>query len=301
MNFIFSFILNSLYVLFIWLIYKFTKVIYRNFIRKGLDLSTRYGKDSWVLVTGATDGLGKEYCNQFAQLGYNIIFVSRSMSKLKEVQKEFEERYPKIKTHVVEFDFSTKVSTGDYEEAFGKLQDQFDISVLVNNVGISGRNFFVNMKLEDMRNFINVNCLSQAMMTNILMKRMLNRPQHSAIISLSSFASTFPLALSSVYSATKIFNDYLSRGIKSELIGHKVDVLSVRPLYVATPMTRNTLKEFGEITVKESVKGALKCLGQDEFTYGHWKHELQAFIMNYIPGSVKNMIRLRTNKKIKIN
>ena len=42
----------------------------------------------WALVTGASDGIGAEYCRQLASDGFNIVLVSRTLSKLKAVEAE---------------------------------------------------------------------------------------------------------------------------------------------------------------------------------------------------------------------
>ena len=50
--------------------------LYKNFIRKRKDLLKRYGSNSWVLITGATDGIGRSYADELANTGFNIILVS---------------------------------------------------------------------------------------------------------------------------------------------------------------------------------------------------------------------------------
>ena len=40
-----------------------------------------------LAITGATDGIGKAYARQLACLGFNIVLISRTHSKLKEVSK----------------------------------------------------------------------------------------------------------------------------------------------------------------------------------------------------------------------
>lgn len=42
----------------------------------------------WAIVTGATDGIGKEYARELARLGVNIILMSRSLDKLTKVAQE---------------------------------------------------------------------------------------------------------------------------------------------------------------------------------------------------------------------
>ena len=41
------------------------------------DLKKRYG-GGWALVTGASDGIGKAYCHELAQSGFNIILMARN-------------------------------------------------------------------------------------------------------------------------------------------------------------------------------------------------------------------------------
>ena len=58
----------------------------------------RYGKGSWALVTGASTGIGAEYCMQLAKAGFNICLVSRTRSKLQAVSADIESKYPDVKT-----------------------------------------------------------------------------------------------------------------------------------------------------------------------------------------------------------
>ena len=44
----------------------FLLFIYRYFLRRKLDLLSRYGRGSYALVTGGTDGIGQEFCRQLA-------------------------------------------------------------------------------------------------------------------------------------------------------------------------------------------------------------------------------------------
>jgi 17beta-estradiol 17-dehydrogenase / very-long-chain 3-oxoacyl-CoA reductase len=58
------------------------KLANRHFLTPPHDLKTRYGPDAWAVVTGASDGIGAEYCKQLSKLGFNIVLVSRTLSKL---------------------------------------------------------------------------------------------------------------------------------------------------------------------------------------------------------------------------
>lgn len=71
-----------------YFIYGLFVYVHKYFLRKKLNLLERYGKGSWALVTGASSGIGAQYCKQLARDGFNICLVSRTRSKLEKVEKE---------------------------------------------------------------------------------------------------------------------------------------------------------------------------------------------------------------------
>ena len=92
-------------------------MIYRHFLRTPHNLLERYGttNSSWALVTGASDGIGAEYCRQLAVMGFNVCLVSRTLSKLEAVDKQVKALNPSIKTRIVQADFSN--TTMNYFES----------------------------------------------------------------------------------------------------------------------------------------------------------------------------------------
>jgi 17beta-estradiol 17-dehydrogenase / very-long-chain 3-oxoacyl-CoA reductase len=73
----------------------------KHILRRRHNLIERYGKGSWAVVTGASDGIGAAYCKILAKDGFNIALVSRTMSKLQTVEKECLKINPSIKTRIV--------------------------------------------------------------------------------------------------------------------------------------------------------------------------------------------------------
>lgn len=65
---------------------------------------------TYTLITGATGGLGKEFCNQFANLGHNLVLTARSDEKLKNLATELIALYPKIKVEFCACDLSDNAS-----------------------------------------------------------------------------------------------------------------------------------------------------------------------------------------------
>lgn len=61
------------------------------------------------------------------------------------------------------------------------------------------------------------------------------------------------------YSATKTYDDYFSRSLSYE-ISSKTDVLTVRPFYVSTPMTKN-ISYFTFCSPQQTAIEAINTLG----------------------------------------
>jgi short-subunit dehydrogenase len=48
----------------------------------------RYGADSWAVITGSTDGIGKACAKHLARQGFNIVLIARNLEKLNATAKE---------------------------------------------------------------------------------------------------------------------------------------------------------------------------------------------------------------------
>lgn len=303
MSFLINLFLSFIKFYCFYIIIKIIIIFYKKFIRKPLNLTERYGEGSYALITGATDGIGKEFCIQLAKLKFNLILVSRNIEKLKKVSDELKKNYINLKTILIEFDFSKKFSIKDYEKYFVNNNDikNLDISILINNIGISQRELFSNYTLEFIMDTININIVSQSLLTKIFINKFFNRNKKCAIISMSSYSATLPLILSSIYCASKIYDDYLLRSIAEENKGKNIDFLSVRPQYVNTPSRANHKKEFKAISTEECVKGIFQDLGYETVTNGYWSHCIKGVIFDIFGMKIKNFFRYIGNKdKFKI-
>lgn len=125
------------YVLILW-IYRFLNIVWRHFF--GVHASTeRYGENSWAVVTGSTDGIGKASAMHLARLGFNIVLISRNAAKLASVAKEIEQLKTadgkSVRTKVIVNDFTKNYDAKTFEDMYNKELAGLDISILHNNVG----------------------------------------------------------------------------------------------------------------------------------------------------------------------
>ncbi|KAM3964015.1 very-long-chain 3-oxoacyl-CoA reductase-B-like [Aphomia sociella] len=115
-----------------------------------------YGK--WALITGSTDGIGKEYARQLAAYGCNIVLVSRSTDRLRVTAQEIEKEF-KVQTKIVQIDFT------ESEEIYTKLSREIkdlEIGVLVNNVGVCYEypEYFLELPDQLVSNLVKVNVVA---------------------------------------------------------------------------------------------------------------------------------------------
>ena len=262
------------------LIYMPSFAVYKYYYREPLNLSNRYGDKSWVLITGASDGIGKEFAKQFAQQGFNLFLVSRTEDKLKKISEDL------TKDHNVEVkylikDFA-KATNPEFFEDINEQTKELDVSVLVNNVGMASFTKFSEHSKQQICDMIIVNTIPQTILAHEMLPRMLKRKQRSAIINLASVASVQPFTCLPVYSPTKAYNDFFSRGIVEDY-KENIDIMSLRPGFVSTNMTLNKRVEYDTITTEECVSGALKSLGHDLVTNAHWKHGIFNYLLDTVP------------------
>ena len=79
------------------------------------DLKWRYGKESWAVVTGASDGIGEQYSIYLASQGFNLVLISRTNSKLEAVKKKAIEANSKVQVKIVVADFTCNANMAFYK------------------------------------------------------------------------------------------------------------------------------------------------------------------------------------------
>ncbi|XP_075771512.1 very-long-chain 3-oxoacyl-CoA reductase-like isoform X2 [Pelodiscus sinensis] len=242
---------------------------------RGAELAT-YG--AWAVVTGATSGIGKAYAHELAKRGLNVVLISRSMPKLKQVAAEIEEQHGRS-TRVVEADFTQ--GSEIYASIDAALQG-LEIGILVNNVGMTyapGPVNFLDVRDPEKRvsDIVNCNVLSVAQMTRIVLPQMLTR-RKGVVINMSSEAGRHPVPLAAMYSATKVFVDFFSRSLEVEYRAQGIIVQSVLPLLVSTNMTHNICPSLYVKTADDFAREALNTVGISNQTSGCLSHYLQSLV-----------------------
>ncbi|KAJ6240269.1 hypothetical protein M0813_24266 [Anaeramoeba flamelloides] len=246
------------------------------YIRPAPNLRKRFGPDSWCLITGASDGIGKEFCHRFASFGFNIILVSRTLSKLQKVEDEIKEKYPNIKTKVIAqdlSDYSTKMTDRIEEETKDARVD-----ILINNVGACSRKLtlFIDTKLRDDKLMINVNMKQLIVMTKLFLKKMMKR-KNGIVMNLCSGSGGVGCPYLATYSSTKGFCMLFSNNISYEYDEYGITVQAITPFYVSTKMS-NMKPSFFVPTTKSFMDATVKQFGSERNIWPNFAHKLIRFL-----------------------
>ncbi|TAQ83782.1 hypothetical protein B7494_g7897 [Chlorociboria aeruginascens] len=222
-----------------------------------------YGpKGTWAVVTGASDGLGKEYALQLAAKGFNIVLVSRTESKLQALADEIDHKYASsIKTKILPMDFARN-DDADYAK-LKALIDGLDVGILINNVGQSHSipvPFLLTPK-EEMKNIITINCIGTLKITQIIAPGMVQR-KRGLILTMGSFGGLGPTPLLATYSGSKAFLQQWSTALAGELKGTGVDVQLTLSYLVTSAMSKVRKTSLLIPNARTFVKSALAKVGR---------------------------------------
>ena len=245
------------------------------------DLSRRYGPNSWALITGSSDGIGKIFAFELAKRGFNIILVGRNKEKLKNVDNELRIAHPSVQTRILVAEFSQSYEPRFTEKIYEQVND-LDVSLLINNAGVHVKGHFEDASTKELTNAVLVDALAHAVIMRVFLPAMKTRPNRSGIINVSSLAASCPKPFEVLYSSAKVFHSFLSRALVYE--HPNIDILSMTPGKIKTKMIGNQEIDLKTVSPEDFVKVSLRSLGNTNTTCGHWKHRLDKFEMDHIPG-----------------
>ncbi|KAM6495251.1 hypothetical protein JOM56_009874 [Amanita muscaria] len=218
--------------------FRLASVLLQTFVLPGNDLK-EFGarQGAWAVITGASDGIGKEFSLQLAKAGFNIFLVARNKTTLESVASEIRNKYLTVSTRAHTIDFSLDDDAA-YSALASALQS-IDIGVLVNNVG-TGQSIpacFFDVPLEVIKSMVSVNVNGTLRATYIVLPGMTQR-KRGLILNIGSFAGAVPTPLGATYAGTKAFMATFSTALAEEVKQHNVVVEHVNTYFVVSDWTQ---------------------------------------------------------------
>jgi uncharacterized protein len=184
-------------------------------------LRKRYG--AWAVVTGASDGIGREFALRLAEAGLNLVLVARRGEILEALAKELSERHS-IQALALPANLASKAVV---DEVLARTKD-LDVGLLVAAAGFGTSGHFVDAKLEDELEMIDVNCRAVAALSHHFGARFAAR-RRGGMVLMSSLVAFQGVPNAANYAATKAYVQSLAEGLQVELAPYGVDVVSSAP------------------------------------------------------------------------
>jgi short-subunit dehydrogenase len=114
-------------------------------------LLRRYG--GWALVTGASDGLGRELASQLAAQGFDVVLVARREILLQQLEQDLREAHG-VDCRVIAADLSTDEGLSHVIEKTADL----DVGLLVAAAGSGSSGDLLDRSLSSERSMLRLNC-----------------------------------------------------------------------------------------------------------------------------------------------
>jgi short-subunit dehydrogenase len=183
-----------------------------------------------VVITGATEGIGRAFAEEFARDGHALVLVARDGAKLAQTADELA-RAHSVEVKVTAQDLSTSEGCAGVEQVvrgFG-----FYAEYLINNAGIMSSGFFQDEDPATVRRIVDLNVRAMVDLTARFLPGMLARGR-GGILNVSSMMGYLPVPYQATYAASKAFVLSFSKALAYETRGTGVKVSVAAPGVVST-------------------------------------------------------------------
>lgn len=180
-----------------------------------------------ALVTGASSGLGAEFCRQLGQRCDTVIAIARRAGLLRSLAEELADV---VEVHCLEADLRTVEGVARSLEA---IRQKGPVHYLVNNAGFGAMGDFGASSIDAQRAMVDLHIDATISLCRAAIPFM-REQGGGAIINVSSLGSLVVGKGIAVYGATKAFLNYFSEALQAELAETGIEVQALCPGFTRT-------------------------------------------------------------------
>lgn len=191
-------------------------------------------RSKWVLVTGASSGLGREMCKVLARdHGANVIPLARRRNRLEELKHEIESS-----TNSSVLPIAADLSrVEEVDRAFREATAGRAVYAAVLNAGVTHFGEYHELAWEEFQTMLATNVIGVVRFATQLLPYLEQRAEGGGILIVSSMAGLTPVPYQTAYSATKAFLVNFGCGLWHEVRHKNVSVTTFVPGGIQTEMT----------------------------------------------------------------
>ena len=193
-----------------------------------------------ALVTGASRGIGRAIALEFKEKGYSVIGTATSKNGAAELNDIG------IQGYVLDLNSHESIDI-----FWQKLEDNNqNISLLVNNAGITRDNIVLRMSDEEWSDIMNVHLYGTFQLCKRSLKMML-KSKWGRIINISSASASIGNRGQSNYAAAKAGVEAFTKSLAKEVGKRDITINAVAPGFISTDMTENNEGVNEDYLIKE--------------------------------------------------
>lgn len=181
--------------------------------------------NEYVLITGASSGIGKALAYEFAAHKENLILVARREDELKSTASDISEKYH-VKTEIFPVDLINENAAMQLHEFCAN--NNLTVKTLINNAGMGAQGNFSDIPIEKQEKILSLNIWAVVRMCYAFLPDM-KAHGSGTIVNISSTTAFMPLANEAVYAASKAFILSFSQALYEEMKPFGVTVCTVCP------------------------------------------------------------------------
>lgn len=206
------------------------------------------GKNTIGLVTGASSGLGAEFCRQLSERCRKLILVGRRQPELQAVAAELEAAG--VETRLLIEDLTTRIGLTRVVET---IRQQGPVTMLVNNAGFGTLGAFADQRLDSQQAMVDLHISATLALTRAVIPFMRDAGG-GRIINVSSLGAFFPRRDIAVYAASKAFLNTFSEALAQEVTDDGIRIQCLCPGYTHTDFhDREDFAGFDKASVPASM------------------------------------------------
>lgn len=182
----------------------------KGYIGKQPDIAKKYNT-KWILIAGASNGVGMHLAIKLAKQGYNIIGTGRNKKRLQDVSDKCTKNGTEFRQIIVDFE------SPDASDIVMNAISDIDVGVYFLAVGLPIYRYFFDYSESELVHFQDIMVVNQAILYNAIIQKNKNRKEESLIYIIASLAGEVPIANGQMYCSVKSFVSSCARHLALEL------------------------------------------------------------------------------------